>query len=220
MHQGANPRWVHPRAPEPGRGSAAWPRSRRPTTRLRPGEGLGLKCSDVDLDSGRPGHRALASRPSRALECDGSCGRRAGSCPQRRNLYPVAAETKSRPGRRVVCLPAPLVELLRQHQADQDRTRNASLAGQLCQEGGWIFTTPTGRRTSEPMPSLEDRLREAGVRSVRLTTRGTQRRWFCCCSACLNAPRWTSWIGSEVRCEAMVMLRAAMRMASTMRGVL
>jgi integrase len=83
-------------------------------------------------------------------------------------MHNIAAETKSRAGRRVIGLPAPLVELLRQHRAEQEQERDH--AGQLWQEGGWVFTTPTGQpvhyRTD--IKHWKNLLREAGVRDVRL----------------------------------------------------
>jgi integrase len=135
---------------------------------LRQGEALGLKWSDVDLAAGRLVVRRSLQRPSWVHGCEDPSGRRAGSCPQRRNERGKAAETKSRAGRRVVGLPAPLVELLRQHRVEQDRERET--AGQLWQEGGWLFATPTG----EPIHPRTDNkywkqlLKDAGVRDVRL----------------------------------------------------
>ena len=135
---------------------------------LRQGEALGLQWPDVDLESGRLVVRRSLQRPRWAHGCGGSCGRRAGSCPQRRNVHSVAAETKSRAGRRVIGLPAPLVELLREHRAEQHQERDQ--AGQLWREGGWVFASPTGQpihyRTDAK--HWKDLLREAGVRDVRL----------------------------------------------------
>lgn len=136
---------------------------------LRQGEALGLQWPDVDLAAGRLAVRRTLQRPSWAHGCDGSCGRkRAGSCPQRRNARPVTSETKSRAGRRVVGLPAPLVELLRTHQEEQQRERVD--AGQLWEDGGWIFTTETGRPINLRTDNTHWKhlLREAGVRDVRL----------------------------------------------------
>src|SRR5206468_8835169 len=56
--------------------------------------------------------------------------------------YPSAVETKSRAGRRSISLPPQLIELLREHQTQQDRERAA--ARQLWHEGGWLFADPTG----------------------------------------------------------------------------
>jgi integrase len=80
----------------------------------------------------------------------------------------MTAETKSRAGRRVIGLPTTLVELLREHRAEQEREH--ANAGQLWKEGGWVFATPTGEalhyRTDNKY--WKDLLREAGARDVRL----------------------------------------------------
>ena len=65
-----------------------------------------------------------------------------GHCPQRIAERAETAETKSKAGRRVVGLPAELVELLRTHRAEQDRER--ATRRQLWTDGGWLFATPTG----------------------------------------------------------------------------
>ncbi len=135
---------------------------------LRQGEALALQWPDVDLEAGRMVVRRTLQRPRWAHGCDGTCGRRPGNCPQRRNQNALTSETKSRAGRRVIGLPPQLVELLRDHQAEQEREREA--AGQLWQDGPWIFTTETGQvihgRTDNK--HWKDLLREAGVRAVRL----------------------------------------------------
>jgi hypothetical protein len=46
----------------------------------------------------------------------------------------------------IIGLPSPLVELLPEHRAEQDRER--AEAAQLWQEGGWVFTTPTSEPTT------------------------------------------------------------------------
>src|SRR3712207_8356538 len=63
--------------------------------------------------------------PYTTLFRSGTCDRRAGSCPKRKNLHATVSETKSRAGRRVIGLPSPLVELLREHRAEQDRERRS-----------------------------------------------------------------------------------------------
>jgi integrase len=135
---------------------------------LRQGEALGLQWSDVDLDARRLVVRRSMQRPSWAHGCGGRCGRHAGSCPKRRNLHATVSKTKSRAGRRVIGLPSPLVELLREHRAEQDRERGE--AAQLWHGGSWVFTTSTGQpihyRTDNK--HWKDLLREAGVRDVRL----------------------------------------------------
>lgn len=52
-------------------------------------------------------------------------------------------DTKSAAGRRVIGLPASVVQLLREHKEVQEEERRR--AAQLWQEGGWVFTSPTGR---------------------------------------------------------------------------
>lgn len=123
----------------------------------------------VDLDAGRMVVRRSRQRPQWVHGCEGNCGRkRAGQCPARRNERTITSDTKSRAGRRVIGLPPPLVELLRQHQAEQNAERFA--AAQLWQEDGWIFASPTGQpinlRTDNK--HWKNLLTEAGVRDVRL----------------------------------------------------
>jgi integrase len=79
-----------------------------------------------------------------------------------------AGDTKSANGRRVVGLPAELVKLLGAHRQEQDRERQ--LAAQLWQEGGWVFTSPTGQPVNPNTEYHEWKrlLRAAGVREARL----------------------------------------------------
>ena len=109
---------------------------------LRQGEAIGLRWSDVDLESRSLRIRATRPRPVYEHGCGGTCGRKPGFCPQRRRVNPEVGDAKSQAGRRVVGLPEELVQLLRQHQAAQDQRRER--ARQLWQEGGWVFATPTG----------------------------------------------------------------------------
>lgn len=101
---------------------------------LRQGEALGLKWLDVDFEKRRLVVRRSLQRAKFVHGREEPCGQRTGACPQRRNVHAIAAETKSRAGRRVIGLPRPLVQLLAEHQAEQQRDREA--AGQLWQEGG------------------------------------------------------------------------------------
>ncbi|WP_238154943.1 hypothetical protein [Kribbella soli] len=104
---------------------------------LRQGEALGLIWSDVDLDRGVQRVRRGRVRPKYEHGC-GSCGRaHAGYCPERRQMRPDVASTKSKAGRRSIGLPDELVELLRAHKLQQDAERIA--ARQLWEEGGWVF---------------------------------------------------------------------------------
>jgi integrase len=136
---------------------------------LRQGEALGLRWPDVDLDAGTLVVRRSRNRPRYEHGCGGTCGKdRAGYCRQRRQLRADAGDTKSANGRRVVGLPAELVKLLGAHRAEQDRERQ--LAAQLWQEGGWVFTSPTGQPVNPSTDYHEWKrlLRAAGVREARL----------------------------------------------------
>jgi integrase len=135
---------------------------------LRQGEALGLKWTDVDLPAGRLTIRRNRLRPAWAHGCASPCGHKPGHCPQRHNTRPDTAETKSRAGRRSIGLPPQLVDLLREHQAEQDRERTA--ARQLWHDGGWLFTDPTGNPLNPrtDTQNWKDLLTAAGVRDARL----------------------------------------------------
>jgi integrase len=135
---------------------------------LRQGEALGLRWDDVDLDKGILRIRRSRLRPKYEHGCGGTCGRKAGFCPHRRNTRSPTGDVKSSAGRRTVALPAQLVALLRKHRAEQDAER--SLARQLWHEEGWVFATPTGRALN-PMTDYKQwkgRIRAAGLREARL----------------------------------------------------
>jgi integrase len=136
---------------------------------LRQGEALGLKWSDIDLDTGSLVVRRGRLRPRWRHGCGGSCGRKfGGHCPDRVAERDETSETKSRAGRRVVGLPAELVELLRAHRIEQRRERR--IAAQLWTDGGWLFATPTGGPLN-PRTDWTDWKRlliRAGVRDGRL----------------------------------------------------
>lgn len=132
------------------------------------GEALGRKWTDVDLTNGRLTIRRSRLRPDWAHGCGDSCGRKPGHCPQRYNTRPDTAETKSRAGRRSIGLPPQLVELLREHKAEQERERAA--ARQLWHDEGWLFADPTGKalipRTDTQ--NWKNLLAAADVRDARL----------------------------------------------------
>lgn len=135
---------------------------------LRQGEALGLKWDDVDLAAGRLTIRRNRLRPAWEHGCGGGCGRRRGSCPQRYNRRPETAETKSRAGRRTIGLPPQLVELLRDHQAAQERERLA--ARQLWKDGSWLFADSTGYVLNPRTDTKhwKELLLDADVRDARL----------------------------------------------------
>jgi integrase len=136
---------------------------------LRQGEDQGLKWSDVDLVNGTLVARRARLRPRWALGCDGDCGHsQAGHCPQRRPARPETADTKSRAGRGSIGLPDELVALLRAHERQQVWERRR--ARLLSQDGGWVFTTPTGLPLN-PRTDYDEwkqLLTAAGVRDGRL----------------------------------------------------
>jgi integrase len=109
---------------------------------LREGETLGLLWTDIDLDRGVLRVRRGRVRPKYEHGCGGACNRKhAGYCPDRRQVRPTVASTKSKAGRRSIGLPDQLVELLRVHKRQQDAER--AKARQLWEDGGWVFASET-----------------------------------------------------------------------------
>jgi len=135
---------------------------------LRQGEALGLKWEHVDLDTGLMRIRRNRLRPKYEHGCGGTCGQKAGYCPDRKQARADTGPTKSRAGRRVVGLPEPLIVLLRVHQANQENERIA--ARQLWHDEGWVFAKPDGRPLN-PNTDYHDwkaLLKEAGLPERRL----------------------------------------------------
>jgi integrase len=110
---------------------------------LRQGETLGLKWEHVDLDTGLMRIRRNRLRPKYEHGCGGTCRRKAGYCPGRKQTRADTGPTKSRAGRRVVGLPEPLIVLLRVHRDSQEAERKT--ARQLWHDEGWVFAKPDGR---------------------------------------------------------------------------
>jgi integrase len=110
---------------------------------LRQGEALGLKWEHVDLDTGLLRVRRNRLRPKYEHGCGGTCGRKPGYCPDRKQLRADTGPTKSRAGRRVVGLPDPLIVLLKVHLEKQEAERMA--ARQLWHDEGWVFAKPDGK---------------------------------------------------------------------------
>ncbi|WP_380169520.1 tyrosine-type recombinase/integrase [Jannaschia sp. R86511] len=136
---------------------------------LRQGEALGLRWSDVDLDTGTLVVRRSRTRPRWTHGCDGTCGKKKGGyCPQRVPVRGVTDETKSAAGRRAMGLPEQLVLLLRQHQAAQLVERER--AGSLWTDGGWLFASLLGEPLNPRTDYTEWKrlLLDAGVRDARL----------------------------------------------------
>lgn len=130
----------------------------------------GLHREDADLDAGYVRIRKNRLRPKCRHGCGGGepCGRKAGNCPERKQVRREHKSTKSRDGRRTVGLPDPVTKLLRQHQEEQGRER--TVAGADWQDKGYVFASPTGGPLS---PDIDHHiwkrlLRDAGVRDGRL----------------------------------------------------
>jgi integrase len=103
---------------------------------LRQGEVLGLRWADVDLEQGLLRIRSTRTRPKYEHGCGAGCGRAPGWCPKRKLINCESGSTKSDAGRRIVGLPAVLVQLLAEHRSAQSREREA--ARQLWHEGDWV----------------------------------------------------------------------------------
>lgn len=136
---------------------------------LRQGETLGLKWTDIDLVHGVLRVRRGRLRPKYEHGCgDSPCGRKAGYCPQRRNIRKATKDTKSRAGRRSIGLPSQLVALLLEHRKRQEQERDS--AGDLWNDEGWVFTDPRGQALNPNTDYHEWKrlLKAAGVRDGRL----------------------------------------------------
>jgi integrase len=141
------------------------------TLGLRKGEALGLQWRDVDLEAQIITIRRSVQRLNWQHGCTDKdpCGHRyAGHCSQRHSGGVVAAEVKSRAGKRTVGIPTPLVDVLRQHRARQDRERDR--AANLWVEQGWVFTNRLGGPVHPRVDhdAWKNLLRKAGVRDARL----------------------------------------------------
>lgn len=136
---------------------------------LRQGEVLGLQWSDVDEDTRTLMTRRSRLRPRYEHGCGDRCGRsHAGHCPERVNVRPATDTTKSRAGRRRIGLPDELLALLRLHREQQNGERKT--AGQLWEEGNWLFADERGRPISPrtDWSHWKQLLQEARVRDGRL----------------------------------------------------
>ncbi len=136
---------------------------------LRQGEALGLKWPDVDFDAGTLTIRRALQRHTWRHGCAGTCRKRRGAdCPARFGGGLAVVDTKSRAGRRVVGVPAPLMKALKDHKTGQDAEKDT--AAELWHDGGWVFAQPTGKPTDPRADYAEwqDVLRAAKVRPARL----------------------------------------------------
>lgn len=138
---------------------------------LRQGEALGLQWRDIDFVAATlTVNRALQARTwKHGCSNENPCGRRyGGHCPERHGGGVVAAEVKSRSGKRTVGVPEPLLDLLREHHAEQAKERLT--AGTLWHEGGWVFTNHVGEAVHPGIDhtAWKALLKKAEVRSARL----------------------------------------------------
>ncbi|HEV2640779.1 MAG TPA: site-specific integrase [Actinocrinis sp.] len=100
--------------------------------------------------------------------CPPDCTKHARNCPQRHGGGVVEAPVKSRAGKRGMALPDTIFELLVAHEVMQQAEREH--AGTVWEEGGWMFTQPTGKPI-DPRRDYEewkDLVAKAGVRDARL----------------------------------------------------
>lgn len=136
---------------------------------LRQGEVLGLKWTDVDLESGTLIVARSRQSPRWKHGCEQPCGHKhGGHCPNRMPLRDETKATKSRAGKRGIGLPDELIRMLKQHQAEQEQERQT--AGNLWQESEYVFTSPTGR-VLHPRTDYRDwklLVKRAGVPDRRL----------------------------------------------------
>lgn len=136
---------------------------------LRQGEALGLQWSDLDLEDQTLRVRRSRLRPKYRHGCDSPCGRKhAGHCPQRVNEREDTKDTKSKAGRRIIGLPAPLVVELARHHKEQQAER--ATARDLWHEEDWIFADELGRKLNvrTDQKHWKRLLESAGVRDARL----------------------------------------------------
>jgi integrase len=87
---------------------------------------LGLKWEHVDLETGMMRIRRNRLRPKYEHGCGDTCGRKAGYCPERKQVCADTGPTKSRAGRRTIGLPDPLIKLLDTHRERQETERIAA----------------------------------------------------------------------------------------------
>ncbi|MGI8814884.1 MAG: tyrosine-type recombinase/integrase [Pseudonocardia sp.] len=131
-------------------------------------------CSDPNVCGARlhkvkpcPNHCKRHTRTCPPL-CPPNCTGHATACPDRKGGGLVVTEVKTRAGRRVLNVPASLLDWLREHDDQQDDERRA--AGDVWEDGGWMFAQPNGRALDPRADHDEWKslLRAASVRDARL----------------------------------------------------
>jgi integrase len=95
--------------------------------------------------------------------------RTAGYRPDRKQTRADLGPIKSRAGRRVIGIPAPLILLLLQPRKGK-QVAEGTAARQLWHDEGWVFATPEGRplNPSADYHEWKDLLEEAGLPERRL----------------------------------------------------
>jgi hypothetical protein len=145
------------------------PLGHRTGTRPTPGRSTGPAMVRPGLR--HPDHHdpPRPAAPKYEHGCHGQCGKKyPGYCPQRVPIRDETDTTKSRAGRREVGLPDALCILLREHREKQNEERQR--AGQLWQDGDWLFATETGASINPrtDWSGWKRLLTDAGVRDGRL----------------------------------------------------
>lgn len=123
----------------------------------------------MDLKRGTLRIRRGRLRPKYRHGCgEPGCGRKAGYCPDRKEIRKETGDTKSSAGKRTIGLPNPLISLLKAHQRKQDADRQ--VARQLWQDKDYVFAKPDGNplNPNTDYHEWKELLKEAGVRDARL----------------------------------------------------
>lgn len=142
---------------------------------LRQGEALGLRWSYVDLETKQVRIWWQLQRVPWRHGCEdpSTCGTgykqaaRARMCPQRRGGGLILREPKGK-SKRVIPLPSELVPILEAQREAQEHERE--MAGDLWQEGDFVFSQPDGRPVDPRQDYTEwkELLGIAGVRHARV----------------------------------------------------
>ena len=135
---------------------------------LRQGEALALRWDDIDLKAKTLRVRATRLRPVYEHGCDGTCGKTAGYCPDRRQRNGPREPPSRRLATGSSACPTNSLRSSRRTVAEPDRRTYP--AGSLWEEGGWVFATRLGRPIIPNTDYLEWEalLQRAGVRHARL----------------------------------------------------
>jgi len=142
-------------------------------------EALALAWPHIDLDAGTMAIRQSMTRARYVHGCGrpSTCGMRPVGCPHRNGHGPELADVKSRAGKRVVTLPAPLVAALKAHRTAQLEERLAAgsvwwTEPQAPKGKSWdlVFRQPDGRPVGHKRDYADWKalLADAGVRDARL----------------------------------------------------